>query len=1066
MSEFKIYSSSAGSGKTYTLTLSYLKLLLQSDDPFYYRHILAVTFTNDAAAEMKHRILNALKNLGKETNSPGVTGIKESLLASIPDLNEKTLRERARKCFANLLEDYGNFHIKTIDSFVNQLVSTFSRDLNLPYNYEIILDKAPVLLQAVDRVFDRVGRPQEEYLTNLLIDFASEYAEEGKNWKNIRQNLAEFAGNLFNDQYYHLIRKTEELDFGDYRQIKKQIDQRIAVVKNLYLETGKKGQQILTDYSLSVEEFSFGKGGFAGLFIKTLDPENELLSKDWSPGVRIENAIESGIFYSKSAPEFTKNKLDAASERLIEWYHELKNFLTWHKPPFVLMLAVRKNLDNLSLLQEVNREFQKILAENNQAYITDFNRRINALIAAEPVPYVYERMGEKFHHILIDEFQDTSDIQFYNLLPLIENSLAGNHFNMLVGDPKQSIYRWRGGKVDLMLQLMNQNEPALHDNTLLTDFQRESVSNTLKNITVSSLQSNYRSSSQIIAFNNSLFSMLLEDTKEPKLQQALQDVLQLKHAGTLEGGHADLRFYDKAADQDEETWMLNEIELRIREAIQAGFSMGDIAILCRKKKQAARVARNLSSAGFEISSADSLLIRNNDVVRFVISLFEAYSDPSFSSLAVLNFYKIQGNTFPSELDYRKIDIWEHLRSKGFSIDPDKIRTFGLYQMTESLIQTLGLFDPGPHLPYLFAFLDLIQDFAKNKGNDLRGFLKHWPNIKENASVDIKNPNAIIVSTIHKSKGLEYPVVILPFANWSFKPKNNSLGWFDLEHCDLPEFRSASKRLLAAPFNLTSKSLDLTLLRSQRAKELELQKLEEINSLYVALTRPVERLHLLSASPHQQAEDSVYGILQKFAYGFMTERDSNYFILSEEKRKLKKSKVEDKETELILEKLTSKENLGNLRIQSNLDVLFNQNNQRDRGILIHTLFSEIRVATDLKRALNKLRTEGLIMESEKADLEKEALEILKTPGLQHLFEGEIQVENERDILQKNQTASRPDRVVHHNGQVTIIDYKTGIALESHARQLKHYGLLYREMGYPQVNLLLIYFNPTRLVPVNF
>jgi ATP-dependent helicase/nuclease subunit A len=1070
MSEFKIYSSSAGSGKTYTLTRTYLELVLSSEDPFYYQHILAVTFTNDAAAEMKQRILSALNELGKpqEKQNSSVTSLKEDILTHIPGLTEEQLQRRASGIFRRLLEDYGNFHIKTIDSFVNQLVSTFSRDLNLPYNYEIVLDKKPILTQAVDRVFERIGRPEYQFLSELIVEYALENADEGKNWRSIRQQLSDFAENLFNDQFYHLIQKNSSLKPEDFRQIKKQLDKKISIIRTGYLNFGKRGQEILQKYSLSIDEFSYGKNGFAGLFLKTLDPDNELLNKDAEPGKRVIDAITTGIFYAKNATSEVKQKLDAAAEILTEWFNQLDNFLITEKPVFLLLKEIRRNLDNLALLEEINKEFLKILQENNQAYITDFNRRINALIASEPVPYIFERLGEKFNHILIDEFQDTSDIQFYNMLPLIENSLAKNKFNMLVGDPKQSIYRWRGGKVDLMLQLMGKEVTALHNNPLLSDFQRETVTNAVRSVTKSTLQNNYRSTEKIIEFNNTFFSHLSEKLNEPKIKLALEDVIQFTHPKTIRGGHISLSFYQKEENEELSvaSWMIEQTEKHIQEGLKAGFSAGDIAILCREKKYAAQIARHLVSLGFDVSSADSLLIRNNPIVRFIVSLFKVYTDPAYSASALLNFQQFINEPFPAKLDYRKVNLWEYIRSKSYPIDPDRLGSLGLYQMTESLIQTFGIFNDGPHLPYLFAFLDLVQDYAKNRGNDLRGFLKHWSQIERKAAVEIKNPNAITVCTIHKSKGLEFPLVILPFASWSLRPKNSSHAWIDLEHLTFPELEAPTARLQAAPMIITNKGLAHTAVADQQQKEIELNKLEEINSLYVALTRPIERLYILSSEPTQNKEESIYGLLKNFAEVGMEEIDNGTFIFSQADRKLKAYAHNQETSRFELTQLTSKENLGNIRIQSNLDLLFNKNNQRDRGILIHTLFSEIRVASDLKRALAKLKTEGLISETEQDELEKDALEILEIPQLKYLFSGNIRVENERDILQKNTPASRPDRVVHHERGITIIDYKTGIPSESHARQLQHYGQLYRQMGFNTIELLLIYFNPTKLVPVNF
>ncbi len=1065
MSIYKIYGSSAGSGKTFTLTKTFLRLLLQTDESHYFKHILAITFTNDAAAEMKERILQTLKELsGEEEKLSGKSkAVLEALKPELNGLEYREIRQRATAAFDRILEDYSDFNVKTIDSFVNQLVTSFSLDLGLPYNYEVILDKEPILLKAAERVFDKIGTDGHDHISELVQNFAEEQADEGKNWQNLLPNLAQFASNLFDDQYYNLIQKNEGLDYADYLKIKKQIDQHIAIIKNTYLQFGKKGKALLEENGLSVDDFSYGKGGFASIFLKLEDPENDMLNKEWDPGKRIIEAIEKDVWYTKKTPVSTQNAIDNINGDLKSFYFEVMDFLDTEKPKYMLCKEVRKNLDNLALLDEVKSEFYKILHENDQAYITDFNRRINKVIASEPIPYIFERLGERYNHILIDEFQDTSDIQYYNLLPLIENALSKNQFNMLVGDPKQSIYRWRGGKVELMIHLLNKNTEALKENPLLSLHQHFTVDFTSDFLSNEHLDKNYRSKKEIIEFNRDFFKRIAESSDESMVKSAFENAAQDTHAGTKDGGHVELCINENDKTDDLE-WNKSKILSTITEVLSQGYGLGDIAILCRNKKNAAApIAEFLISEGYPVISADSLLLKNYLGVNFLISLLMAYQDDARSDEAILLYHRYKALKFPDKLN--QTNIWMFLKTQDIDIDLHILSAFGLFQLTESIANKVGLFEDVAGLPYLFALFDLVQNYVKNMGNSLADFLDYWHQSGKMTSVSIAKPDAITVSTVHKSKGLEYPIVIVPFANWSVVPQNNSKAWYDLSQFKYPEFSVGDKQICASPITF-KKDLKLTPVADQYQQELEFSKLEALNILYVAFTRPVDRLYILSKKPARGESNTIYTILTSFLGPYQLDDNQEYTRTFYQGLNNKTVKEKVLEPTYALETIHSNENLGKLRIKSSVDKLFNEQNQRDKGNLIHTLFSEIVMATDLEQALRKLQLDGLINETEKVELKKDAAELMNHPALHPHFHGDIQVENERDILVKNEDFSRPDRVVIKNNSVTVIDYKTGQKRKAHEYQIKHYGELYRNMGYDQVELLLVYLNPTEVVPIRF
>jgi len=1075
MSLYKIYGSSAGSGKTFTLTKTYLQLLLSSSNPHYFKQILAITFTNDAAAEMKSRILSTLKEMGgaSEEMSSKTTVTLEAIKIELPDLHPSEIQKRSKAAFEQILQDYADFNVKTIDSFVNQLVSSFSLDLGLPYNYEVVLDKGPLLLKAAERVFDKIGTDGNEHISNLIENYALEQADEGKNWQMLIPNLAKFANNLFDDQYFNLIQKNDKLKYSDFLSFKKSINKYLKITQNRFLQFGKSSNAILEEARLYIDHFAYGKSGFASMFNHCNDADSVVLNDIWQPGVRINDAIENDKWYSKSLAADRKSAIDNIADDLKEWFNDLMIFLESVKPKYLLLKELRNNMDNLALLEEVKDEFGKILMENNMAYITDFNRRINKIVSEEPVPYIFERLGEKFNHILIDEFQDTSDIQYFNILPLIENALSKDHFNMLVGDPKQSIYRWRGGKVELMIHVLNKNSDALKSNELLSDNQKFSIDYTTAMVQKENLQKNYRSKKEIIDFNNALFFAISESSNEKMIKLAFENYFQESHENTSVGGHIEiLTTMDVKGEEpiDETEWTLAQIELKIKEALDDGFSYEDIAILCRKKKsQAAVIAEHLMAKGYSIISADSLLLKNKIGVSFLVSLLKAYQDPrniNRHAEAILLYHRYKDLDFPSDFDFKSKDLscWEFFIEQKIEIDDKVLGAFGLFQLAESFVNKFRMFEDNELLPYIFAFFDIIQNQTKVNGNSLSDFIDLWEQSKGSYAVTVSKSNAITVSTIHKSKGLEYPVVIVPFANWSFLPMNNSSLWVDLEKLTYPELAAENISLKAAPIKF-KKTLNETEIAEQYQRELEFIKLEALNVLYVALTRPVDRLYILSKKPSKSAEDSIYKLLENFVNKNETSKsEEGQCIIVNGLPNLKREEKTQNEDAYIIKEINSRENLGKLKLKSNLDKVFNEQNKRDRGNLVHTLFQEIRTEEDLEQALLKLQYEGLILEIEKEELRTEARKILDHPELKHLYCGNITVENEREILVKNHEISRPDRVVYENEKVTIIDYKTGQRNNSHKKQIRHYGELYKQMGYAEVELLLIYLDPLEVVLV--
>ena len=1084
---YKIYSSSAGSGKTYTLTKEYLKLLFQQNDPNYFKRILAITFTNDATSEMKERIIGALQQISVLDMANDVQTKSYGLLSQIAEelqiTDKSSLVKKAGEIFEQIIQNYGYFSIKTIDSFVNQIVSSFTKDLNLPFQYEVILDTSLLRAKAVERVFDKVGTTEFSYLSDLIIEIAEEMNEDNKSVTRIFDSLVEFSKEIYNDQYYQLIKKNDDLDFKDIALIKKNIFIRLNEISKEIKELGQKADDLIKSVGLEFDDFSYKLNGFPNWIIKCLDKNKheELLSKGL--GTRAEGMLEKGDYMAKTSSK--KDVFSQIEDALKTIALETKAFLSSNTDEFLLLKGIYKHINNVSLMGEIKKEADAILAENNQAFLAEFNRKISTLLSSESVPYIFERLGEKFNHILIDEFQDTSDLQYYNLLPLIENSLANGHFNMLVGDPKQSIYRFRGGKVELMIHLLNKNTENLAKTTFLSENQKDSVVFSTSFVEPANLEFNYRSCKEIITFNNQLYTKIAAISGEPLVRDAYENIQQNIPSNAQEGGHVEIRFApDKNQLQENEEeltiseWYFEQCKELVDRALSIGYNYSDIAILTRrKKKESFYLAGKFEELGYPITSADSLLLSRNSGINFLISLLQCYHEPGKEANELeskMLYYTFKEKNVPTDITTSHTSMWEFLINEGFEIDTNAMGAFGLFQLSEYLANKLGYFQNEYIKPYLFAFLDMVQSQQKTNGNSLGSFLTYWKEGGQSVSLTGGIKNAVTITTVHKSKGLEYPVVIVPFANWSLIENSRTPPWYDLKDVPFNSLHAHGKALMAAPMSTTYAKNSY--LQSQFDAYASITKLEAINVLYVATTRASERLYILTEhkpekkSAKDQETIDIKDITAYFKeYHEMAELSENgkSYIALISKGLEPESKPEQQINEEQVDfELSSHENLGRMKIKSSLERTLNEKFQKDQGNLIHTLFAYIKKAEDLQNALRKLNYEGLITEDEIPELHEAASAIMNHPTLKPFYTGNITIENERDILYKDHDIARPDRVIFMENKVVIIDYKTGQRNAKYSKQLQNYGHLYQAMGFEQIELYLVYLNPTEVIPIQF
>ncbi|MBT9394678.1 UvrD-helicase domain-containing protein [Hymenobacter sp. NST-14] len=897
---FRIYSSSAGSGKTYQLTKEYLKLALGSEEAGYFKSILAITFTNDAAGEMKQRILGALRRFARLPaghTDPLLTDIAEELhregpLAHVATAAERQqlLQARAQATFRLALYHYADFAVSTIDSFVQRIVTAFTRELGLPATFEVELDSATVLQGAVALVLDRVNRdPNAALLSRTISDFALSKAEEGRSWNNLPEELVEFGKFLLSEPVHEAMEQLQQLSLTDYRRLHEGLKLRKQEIEALVEQTAAVALETLAAHGLEAEHLAGGANGVYGHFSNW---------KRWlevpAPGANFPTPtalkpVASGDWSSaKSKKGPLREAVDAAAPGLTDVFERLQDIRARLLPGYLLATGMLPYVFQVSLLSELSKAVDQLSRDRGVVLIAEFNRRIAQIVLREPVPFLYERLGDRYQHLLIDEFQDTSVLQWNNLLPLVENALGSNHFSLAVGDAKQAIYRWRGGEMEQILRLYQGKTEQLYEKVADPELRQRLADRYVpvkRALEARNLSVNYRSGQAIIDFNNAFFSHVSATHAALPLVQDLYDANFTQQAPAnkdLPPAHVELLFTDDEApatrydaavgtftstllpgylpgqtlDYDESTLYLT-LQL-VEQALSDGFRLQDVAVLCRTRGNSRRAAKFLKERGYDIISADSLSLEFAEVVNLLVAVFRVLNRPT-DTLAraealLLVDRVVRGHAPTPDRARRWAELanaesaepfFEELRALGYDVQEGETGNLGLYELTERLIGLFGLLARVTEREYLFRFLDLTLEYSLRYGNNLNNFLTYWDQKKSSLSINAPaGRDALTITTVHKAKGLAYGVVIVPFADWSLRPFMGTLLWGRLTSeaekpvPDMPGVAVLSQK----------QDLLLTPLAGQYTEELEKTFLEGLNMLYVAFTRPKRRLYVISKKP--------------------------------------------------------------------------------------------------------------------------------------------------------------------------------------------------------------------------
>ena len=1069
----QIMRASAGSGKTFSLARKYITLLFRKNDRHAYRHILAVTFTNKATDEMKSRILKELHILSTAPEKSGylkwfipemfspeqLSDVEEEdIVRELPGMPGKkitpdSLKAAARDMLSNLLHDYGAFAVSTIDRFFQQTLKAFSREIGQFASYQVELDKNSLIAESVDRILDSLTEDKPDLL-RWLTESAMEQVERGEKY-NIEAGLKAMAVRLKSDEHRYLAEKSglNEAEMYSYESLLNTRKVCRKIISTFNAAVRGKAENVLA----LLERAGVPPEMFHRKFMARVRQYAALAPDDTVealPGTFMQRAADHELWFAKSNAKL----LDIVYPALEGPLNDFCGCFGTEFRAYNTARILSGQLYELGVASDLYREFEAVLKDRNVLSIDDSNVILKNIIDGADTPFIYEKTGLRFDNFLLDEFQDTSLVQWENFRPLIAESASKGEDNLVVGDVKQSIYRWRGSDWGLL------------DHVIQDDFSRFGIRETL-------LQRNFRSCRNIVDFNNAFFGFAAgeldrlyeagaggQDSVSKRIGEIYSDVSQ-EAAAADRPGAVKVTF----CPPDEE---IDAVAASISALHDRGVPFGDIAVLVRNNSSGGEIAAALISRSVPVITDDSLKVKSSAAVRRLVSLLSYADNPENT----VNCY---------------------LASSLNAEMPDSCHS--LQELCEAMCRALKKYDQKAfdgEITYICSFVDCLLDYVSMNGNDLHGFLKHW----EEIDPDISSPassDAVRVMTIHKSKGLDFRHVIFPFAEKVnlFRPGNI---W-----CRLESGNTSMDGIGTGIYDvcLSDSSFD-TLFRDDYLQERKKQYIDNINTFYVALTRAVSGLHVIAASPSAKFAESVRSPLPEYcnfshllyawlvlhgaASGFIRSEDSKphlHFCCGElyanagaagksvpditmlpsvyDSYPLNPEETADEDGLMHSDRLVFSAESADWFSDEEAGAT----SARVRGIVLHRILSCINSPADIVPAVYDAVDAGLVGDDEAEDLSEFFRSRLESVASMGWFpETGAKILNEAEIIDGDGSVYRPDRVViREDGSVAVVDYKFGSPKPSYLKQIAGYADLWRRMGHENVTSHLWYVMSGEIVP---
>ncbi len=1064
MPHLHIYKASAGSGKTYRLVQNYLAYVLEEGHRF--EEVLAITFTNKAAAEMKERILSKLAELSQENGNEAylkeLQAIYRQEQRPVPDT--ETLRNRAGEVLSDILHNYSRFSVGTIDSFFQNILRSFARELNISVNYNLELDRESVLQEVADRLLDLAGTEGSEKVTRWLLDFMRSRLEQSLSW-DVERELLSFSHRLFDDEFRALMDSLEENEAPSDALMRKiddlikELNKIIYSFENQMDKYGKEGLALMEEFGVAYDDFSGGKSSPMNYFNK-IRKGNQQGKKRFVPGTKLSKCLNGEqSFISKNSPkkDELKRALDGGVERVLQ---QAVDHAEEHLKMYGSALLVKKHLFQLGILGHMNRILSDIRKERNLLLMDDTERLLESITTESDTPFIFEKTGTRYRFFLIDEFQDTSDRQWRNLLPLLENALQqeGDRV-MIVGDEKQSIYRWRGGNMELLGSEAEKQLGRFVPNDRLQ---------------IVRIRENYRSARAIVRFNNALFSALprveydsfkeingFADHLENVIQEETREITGLVDWQWLE--------YDRKSD-DEDSWRLKHLSKTdsILDEIQSdGYTYRDIAFLTETNEEGRMIADYLGRNGVPVISQDSLILSSAPGVRLLLSALNYLSNPDNESFATSLFYqyftiKKQGKlSEPAFLALIKDpDKWVNEGFPGeFISGRNRLAHLPLYDLIIELIRIFALHHQAD--AFVMQFSDLVLNFAHDKSQSLFDFLEWWETVAQKEALSSsEGRNAVNVMTIHKAKGLQFPVLILPFFEFAFKHRVNPLIWVQSRNF---------KPFNTLPFLpvIYEDPKGQTLFDDTLKEEKRQMIADQINKWYVAFTRAEERLYVLAHEKTKSAAELSRKLMPNIADDLKNEfpvetneNGSRYRIGEGGKRSVTETVPPEKANSLPVDSYPLHPYQKRLGIRLHAARPGEEMAQGIReslkyGRTVHELLARIESEAEIEEKADELVREGWLPESEKESLIEKIRSLFKKEEVRAWFDPAARIMAERELLLPDGTLLRPDRVIIGEKGAIVVDFKTGKMRPEDKKQVKEYARVLKEMGYEIAGIYLFY-----------
>ena len=1085
-----IYKASAGSGKTFRLVLEYLKLVLQNENN--YRHILAVTFTNKATAEMKERVISQLFELASGSKNAYSDILQKEL--NIPFTG---IQERAKNSLRNILHDYNRFSISTIDKFTQRVLKAFNRELGISPGYVLELDNEIILQEATDRLILKVNEKKD--LLKWLTELGEEKIRNGSNFR-IKNEILALGNELFkeNFQEYFSSKDKDLYSRETLTKYNKELSSIIFSFESFLKKQGKGAMVLISENGFTVDDFTQKQRGVVGYFQKLA--ENELPE----PNSYVKSAAEDAEkWYSKANKNIDKNAIHSLVEsKLLPLLNEILNFIDKKKTDYVTAKKILANYYTLGILHDLQEEIDAIRYEKGILPISDSNLLLKKIIGNSDSPFIYEKIGNIFSHFMLDEFQDTSGMQWDNFKPLVHNSLSEGNFNLAVGDVKQSIYRWRNSDWKILAHQIESD---------FKNFRVQPVN----------LSQNWRSDGNIIQFNNSIFGKLKDvfvsafqekiANEKPgidlniheAIQEVYNDIVQIPGNSELQGkGHTRLNFVPTGSKDDFQEKSLNLLLGQVKELQNQGYEAGDIAIIVRKNSDGLPIIQKFLEAGelpenqnynFEIISNESLFLSSSISVNFILQIIKHLLDPSDRILKgiILNDYK---NYILSPLKkigkekiFAEIPTWgqqeilfsaplEYLLSEDFDTEFDSFFAPLLSNLNKELLnasvdeaiiricEAFNLFDLEEDVPFIQALIDQAAQIKSKLTNDLSNFIKWWDDKGHKQSVNVNDDaNAIRLTTIHKSKGLEFKVVLIPFFNWETTWRGNTTPtiWCKTQH-------KPFDALPLVPIK-ANKDMAESHFWGEYMNEILNNYIDNLNLIYVAFTRAKSVLMVNAPLFEKPDKNSVSQLLYDAVH---TIKDTLFDV--EESDELSsygfgkinipdRKNLKDKSIipfgKYYFNDFNSKLKIRTINKEYFSDEYHNSN--RNLGTIVHEILASINSSGDIKNACDNAFKKRIITESENVKLQNWLSELIKNKDVKDWFSGKYQILNERSLL-SGKSSFRPDRIMISADEAIVVDYKTGsLEKQAYEKQVKNYAWSLKEAGLKNVSAYLWYLKTNKV-----